>query len=100
VAVNQLLQSCHNQVFLFLSLNTYYIGSVVSSLTMKAMLATLLLLPLGALGAEWCTIVNSNSKVNCRAGPSLSSRVVRQLTPGKDYYFTCYKRGDCYNDNW
>ncbi|KAL3483637.1 hypothetical protein BJX62DRAFT_244721 [Aspergillus germanicus] len=67
---------------------------------MKLTLSALLLLPLGALGtSQWCTIINASSKVNCRAGPSLNSKVIRQLTPGKDYYFQCYKRGDCYNEN-
>ncbi|KAL2809222.1 hypothetical protein BJX63DRAFT_423984 [Aspergillus granulosus] len=60
----------------------------------------LLYLPLGALAtAQWCRIVNSDVKVNCRAGPSLSSRVVRTLNPGENRYFSCYKRGDCYRDN-
>jgi hypothetical protein len=69
---------------------------------MKFTVPTLLSLPLGALAgsAQWCRIVNSDVKVNCRAGPHLDSRVVRTLSPGENLYFACYKRGDCYKDNW
>jgi hypothetical protein len=69
---------------------------------MKFMFPALLSLPLGALAgsAQWCHIVNSDVKVNCRAGPHLNSRVVRTLSPGENLYFGCYKRGDCYKDNW
>jgi hypothetical protein len=69
---------------------------------MKLIFPALLSLPLGALAgtAQWCRIVNSDVKVNCRAGPSLNSKVVRTLSPGENLYFACYKRGDCYEDNW
>lgn len=69
---------------------------------MKFIFPTLLSLPLGALAgsAQWCHIVNADGKVNCRAGPHLDSRVVRTLSPGENLYFACYKRGDCYEDNW
>ncbi|EBA27267.1 uncharacterized protein AFUA_3G00175 [Aspergillus fumigatus Af293] len=68
---------------------------------MKIVFPALLSLPIGALAgsAQWCHIVNSDVKVNCRAGPHLNSRVVRTLSPGENLYFGCYKRGDCYKDN-
>jgi hypothetical protein len=69
---------------------------------MKLLLPALLLsLPLGSLAgtSQWCHIV-SNVQVNCRASPHLDSKVIRTYSPGENVYFLCYKRGDCYKDNW
>lgn len=52
-----------------------------------------------------CYIINSDSKrVNCRTGPGFSypnhpSESV-YIEVGNAYYFTCYKKGDCYQGNW
>lgn len=80
----------------------YCVGFTVAFTRMKIVFPALLSLPIGALAgsAQWCHIVNSDVKVNCRAGPHLNSRVVRTLSPGENLYFGCYKRGDCYKDNW
>lgn len=74
----------------------------VAFTNMKFFLPALLSLPLGTVAgtAQWCHIVNAVGKVNCRAGPHLDSTVVRTLSPGENLYFQCYKRGDCYEDNW
>lgn len=84
------------------SLLAYCVGSNIAFANMKFIFPALLSLPLGALAgtAQWCQIVNSDVKVNCRAGPHLDSKVVRTLSPGEDLYFACYERGDCYEDNW
>jgi uncharacterized protein YgiM (DUF1202 family) len=69
---------------------------------MKFIFPALLALPLGAFAgtAQWCRIVNAATKVNCRAGPHLDSKIVRTFSAGENLYFLCYKRGDCYEDNW
>jgi hypothetical protein len=42
-----------------------------------------------------CEIVGGASKVNCRSGPNTSSSVVRTLTRGNTYAFSCVQSGEC-----
>ena len=42
-----------------------------------------------------CEIIGGASKVNCRSGPRTSSSVVRQVTRGQTYAFSCVKSGEC-----
>lgn len=42
-----------------------------------------------------CEIVGGSSKVNCRSGPRTSASVVRTLTKGQTYAFSCVKTGEC-----
>lgn len=45
-----------------------------------------------------CNIIHA-STVNCRSGPSLSDKVLAPIN-GNGWEFTCYKVGDCYENNW
>ena len=42
-----------------------------------------------------CEIVGGSSRVNCRSGPGTNYGVVRSLTRGETYAFSCVKRGEC-----
>lgn len=42
-----------------------------------------------------CEIIGGSSRVNCRSGPNTSSSVVRTLTRGETYAFSCVRSGEC-----
>lgn len=56
---------------------------------------------LGKRANQSCKIVNTESEyVKCRSGPGFSHDVQAVVYPAKRYKFTCYKSGDCYENNW
>ncbi|KAL4998439.1 hypothetical protein BDV10DRAFT_185261 [Aspergillus recurvatus] len=46
-----------------------------------------------------CRVINTDSEVNCRAGPGFDYAVRTHVYPNGIYDFSCYKSGDCYNGN-
>ncbi|KAK4203628.1 hypothetical protein QBC40DRAFT_316403 [Triangularia verruculosa] len=50
---------------------------------------------LGKREIQVCEIVGSSSSVNCRAGPNTSSSIVRKLSKGNTYAFSCVTSGEC-----
>lgn len=56
---------------------------------------------LGKRANRSCKIVNTESEyVKCRSGPGFSHDIQAVVYPAKRYKFTCYKSGDCYENNW
>jgi hypothetical protein len=45
-----------------------------------------------------CAIIHSNN--NCWSGPGFGYAVYALVVPGETYTFSCYKNGDCFEDNW
>ncbi|PLN75727.1 hypothetical protein BDW42DRAFT_33253 [Aspergillus taichungensis] len=55
---------------------------------------------LGKRANQSCKIVNTESEyVKCRSGPGFSHDIQAVVYPAKRYKFTCYKSGDCYENN-
>ncbi|KXX73012.1 hypothetical protein MMYC01_210560, partial [Madurella mycetomatis] len=46
-----------------------------------------------------CGIVGGSSRVNCRAGASTSTRIVRTVEKGDWYLFDCVRSGECVTIN-
>jgi hypothetical protein len=47
-----------------------------------------------------CRITSRDGDVNCRSSPSLSGSVKHKFRANSVQTFTCYKSGDCYENNW